>query len=212
WRGSRSVPGSGSCGGSTTIVTRAPRETRASSGSPASGKRSASRTAAPTSATASPGGGGRRTSASSAAVTTTRRDPASRGTRVTAGAGRAAETSDESRGAAKSARRRGSSSASRYHHRNPGGVRPGEHVRGHGTADARTAGLRLRRGRGEVDGVRRNPQVGRPPVEEGVSDDTAVPFGDEMLELLVVPGLAPLLLCRLVARHGRGGEARRPCH
>src|SRR6266540_5846534 len=84
WRGSRSEPGSGRCGGSTTIVARAPRDTSASSGSPARGKRSASRTAAPTSATKSPGGGFCRTIASSSAVTTTSRDPASSGIRVTA--------------------------------------------------------------------------------------------------------------------------------
>src|SRR5919197_1260901 len=43
WRGSRSVPGSGSCGGSTGIVSRAPRPTSASSGSPASGEGAAPR-------------------------------------------------------------------------------------------------------------------------------------------------------------------------
>src|SRR6476661_2891825 len=82
WRGSRSAPGSGRCGGSTTIVARAPRDTSVSSGSPARGKRNASRTAAPTSATESSGGGGCRTIASSSAVTTTSRDPARSGIRV----------------------------------------------------------------------------------------------------------------------------------
>ena len=51
-RGSFGAPGIGSAGGSTTIVARAPRRASASSPSPSSGKRSASRTAAPTSATA----------------------------------------------------------------------------------------------------------------------------------------------------------------
>src|SRR5580765_6042601 len=82
WRGSRSAPGSGRCGGSTTIVARAPRDTSVSSGSPARGKRNASRTAAPTSETESSGGGGCRTIASSSAVTTTSRDPASSGIRI----------------------------------------------------------------------------------------------------------------------------------
>src|SRR5512133_674698 len=82
WRGSRSAPGSGRCGGSTTIVPRAPRDTSVSSGSPARGKRNASRTAAPTSATESSGGGGCRRIASSSAVTTTSRDPARSGIRL----------------------------------------------------------------------------------------------------------------------------------
>ena len=43
-RGSTGAPGSGSDGGSTTIVTRPPRGTSPSSGGPASGKRRASRT------------------------------------------------------------------------------------------------------------------------------------------------------------------------
>ena len=58
--GRSALPESGSAGGSTTTVTRAPRRARSDRGAPASGKRSASRTAAATS-TAYEGGGGRRT-------------------------------------------------------------------------------------------------------------------------------------------------------
>ena len=50
-RGSTGVPGIGCAVGSMTTVARPPRGTRLSSGSPASGKRSESRTAAATSAT-----------------------------------------------------------------------------------------------------------------------------------------------------------------
>ena len=82
-RGSCNTPGRGSVGGSTTIVARPPRVTSASSGSPASGNRSASRIAARMSATCSPGGGGRMTTASSGASTTATRVPKSSGSRVT---------------------------------------------------------------------------------------------------------------------------------
>ena len=79
-RGSICAPGIGSAGGSTTTVTRAPRRARSDRGAPASGKRSASRTAAATS-TAYEGGGGRRTTSSSSIGTWTIREPESRGTR-----------------------------------------------------------------------------------------------------------------------------------
>src|SRR6266536_2889635 len=80
-RGSGVEAGIGSAGGSTRIVARVRRLTSASSGSPWSGNRSASRTAAATSATPSAGGGGRRTIASSGAAAITSRDPDRRGTR-----------------------------------------------------------------------------------------------------------------------------------
>src|SRR6184192_2035153 len=80
WRGSGIDAGMGSAGGSTTIVARVRRRTSASSGSPWSGNRSASRTEAATSATASAGGGGRRTIASSGAVAITSREPDRSGT------------------------------------------------------------------------------------------------------------------------------------
>ena len=80
--GERSLPrvarraGSGRAGGSTRMVARPPRGTIVSSESPASGKRSASRTAAPTSAIASwGGGGGAIATASVAGVGTTSREP-----------------------------------------------------------------------------------------------------------------------------------------
>src|SRR5438105_2817488 len=86
WRGSRSAPGIGNDGGSTTMVARvAERGTSASSGGPASGKRSASRTAAPTSAMPSAGGGGRSVTASSSVETTMSCVPASIGTRIGGG-------------------------------------------------------------------------------------------------------------------------------
>src|SRR5438874_4778188 len=80
-RGSLGDPGIGSAGGSTTIVARAPRRTCASRESPSSGKRSASRTAAPTSATDPSGLGGRRMTASSGAAASTSRVPERSGTR-----------------------------------------------------------------------------------------------------------------------------------
>src|SRR5438034_7594169 len=80
WRGSGIDAGMGSAGGSTTIVARVRRRTSASSGSPWSGNRSASRTEAATSATASAGGGGRSTIASSGAVAITSREPDRSGT------------------------------------------------------------------------------------------------------------------------------------
>ena len=73
-------PGSGSSGGSTTIVTVPPRVTSASSGEPESGKRSASRTAAATSATPSEGRRGRSTTPSPT-FTTAIREPDGSGTR-----------------------------------------------------------------------------------------------------------------------------------
>ena len=81
-RGSFGDPGIGSAGGSTTTVARPPRGTSASSGCPASGKRSASRTAAAMSAIGSTGGGGASTIASSPASTTASREPYGSGTRV----------------------------------------------------------------------------------------------------------------------------------
>src|SRR5918911_500367 len=67
----------GISGGSVTIVARPPRLASASSGSPTSGNRSASRTAAATSAIASPGAGGLRITESSGAGTIVSREPTS---------------------------------------------------------------------------------------------------------------------------------------
>src|SRR5207248_3649870 len=58
---------------------RPPRRTSVSIGSPSSGKRSESRTAAPTSATGSRGGGGASTTAFSPALTTATFEPARSG-------------------------------------------------------------------------------------------------------------------------------------
>ena len=81
-RGSNRVPGIGCAVGSITTVARPRRGTRLSSGSPASGKRSESRTAPATSATGSRGGGGASTTASSPALTTAILEPARSGMRV----------------------------------------------------------------------------------------------------------------------------------
>ena len=71
-RASTGALGSGRAGTSVTIVARPPRGTMPASGGPESGKRTASRTAAPTSVIAWPAGsGGMRTTASSGASTTT---------------------------------------------------------------------------------------------------------------------------------------------
>ncbi len=83
WRGSRIAPGSGSAGGSTTMVARPSRGTSSASGGPASGNRSASTTASATSAIGLTGGGGRTTTALSGALTTTTREPTSNGRRGT---------------------------------------------------------------------------------------------------------------------------------
>ena len=66
-----------------TRGARPPRLANASSGSPDSGNRKASRTAAATSAIACPGAGGRRISAPSGALSIVRREPFSSGMRGT---------------------------------------------------------------------------------------------------------------------------------
>ena len=81
-RGSLCDPGIGSAGGSTTTVARPPRRDERFESLPASGKRSASRTAAAMSAIGSTGGGGASTIASSPASTTESREPYGSGRRV----------------------------------------------------------------------------------------------------------------------------------
>src|SRR5262245_51191876 len=79
--GSKAAAGTGMCGGSITTVAVPPRTASRFSGSPASGNRRASRTAAGTSAIARPGGGGRRTIPSAPVSTTAIRVPERSGTR-----------------------------------------------------------------------------------------------------------------------------------
>ena len=84
-RASTGALGSGNAGTSVTIVARPPRGTMPASGAPESGKRTASRTAAPTSVIAWPAGsGGMSTTASSGASTTTSWVPERSGTRIDA--------------------------------------------------------------------------------------------------------------------------------
>src|SRR5205814_421559 len=80
-RGSKAAAGTGRWGGSITTVAVPPRTASRFNGSPASGKRTASRTAARTSAIARPGRGGRRTTPSAAVSTTAIRVPERSGTR-----------------------------------------------------------------------------------------------------------------------------------
>ena len=78
--------------------------------------------------------------------------------------------------------------------------------------DSGTTDAQLRRGVCEVDAVGRNAKVGRAPVEERVSDDPSVALGDEVGELLLVPGVAPVVDVlakhwnRQAAEAGRGEE------